>query len=619
MLVSFGMLTGSARQVPGQARSVPSQNARQQAAALIGELYRDELLQALTDPSVKLKLAHTFLQEARDTADNPAGKYVLLREAATLASQAGDGFTALRALGELGQSFDLPPDSLLQLKIEALQVASKGAATPEAYQGTLDAALTMLEDALAEDALEVAAALGAIADSAGKKLRNVPLVSSIRKRNEEIQTLQAEFASVKPFVETLKKDPTDARANLEAGKYFALVKGHWDKGLPLLLKGSDPRLKEAAALDVADPPVAQTQVRLGDLWAAAAASFKGAANNNLLLRACHWYQEALASGDSAQRAQTLAKLLAANDQLPPDCRAGEIAVELKRFSGHVGPVFGVALSGNGSRLASAGADSVVRLWDTKNAKEVRRFDGHTGPAWCVALSADGRRVVSGGFDKSIRIWDAVSGLEIKRLAGHDDYVRAVVPSRDGRLILSAGDDRLARLWDASSAGERKSFSGHDHFVFGAAMARDGKRGLTASLDRTARLWDMETGQTLKILAGHGDTVLAVAFTPDGRQALTGSTDKTLKLWDLESGQAIHTLRGHSGYVYTLAISPDGRRALSSGQDGKLILWDLTDGKMVREMECPGGAIWSVSFSGDGRLAATGSNDGALRVWGNKSE
>jgi hypothetical protein len=608
-------LGGTQGQPPSKKLPVPDTEALQRSTALVGELFREDLIKATREREARVKLAQTFLQEAKDTNDDPAGKYVLLREATALASQAGDGATALQALEELSLTFDIPETTIRNLKIQALQAASKATATPDAYQGIVDAALVLMEEAVAADEFETALALGATAENAAKKLKNVPLVSGIRKRNDEVKALETEYAQVKPFALALKENPKDAKANAEVGKYYAIVKGNWEKGLPLLARGSDLALKELAALDLAEPETSEKQAQLAGKWAGQAAQLKGRASIHAFLRAYHWYQLALAHVADSQLPKLEKAMEAINAALPPEFRSGEIAAELRHFTGHAGPVFAAAITADGGKVASAGADGSVRLWDGKNTKELRRFEGHSGPVWTVALTQDGRRVLSGGFDKSIRSWDPVSGRESKKFTGHDDYVRSLAFSGNGRYLLSGGDDRLVKLWDAATGAELKTCRGHDHFVFGVAISRDGKRGLSASLDRTVRYWDLETGETIKVLTGHTDTVLSVAFLPDGRRALSGSTDKTLRLWDLQTGDTLRTFKGQTGFVYSVAVSPDGRRALSVGQDGNLYLWDLDTGKLLRTLEGHVGPVWSVAFSADGRFAVTAGNDGTVRLWG----
>jgi hypothetical protein len=601
----------------GKKSPLPAPALVVKAEALVHELYSKEYDKAQKDVAARSQLALTLLQEGRDTNDDLAGKYVLFREARDLAARAGDAPTALQASDDLAHSFSLPDAKVLEMKIEALGLASKAVAGPDAYQTVVDSALVLAQEAMAADEYEAALALLATADAAAIKLKNVPLVSSIRVRRQEVRAGQKEYANWKPFAEALRKDPTDPKANMNMGVYQAMVKGNWDKGLPLLARGSDPVLKQLAAMDLEGPKQPSQQAELAEKWLELAGKSTGKTAVQLLLRAYHWDVLALAGLDGEARRRVEKQMEAITKRLPPELRAGEIVQEILKIDAPGGPVYSVAFSPDGRKAVAGGADTAVSLWDTITGKEIRRLEGHTGRVWTVAAAPVGRRLASGGFDGSIRLWDPATGREVRRLPGHGDYVRCVVFSQDGRQLLSGGDDRLLRLWSADTGRELRSLPGHDHFVWSVALSADGRHALSGSLDKTVRLWDLADGKELKTLTGHQDTVLAVALSPDGRHALSGSTDKTVKLWDLESGKPLYTLSGHSGYVNSVSYSPDGRRALSAGHDGSLILWDVFAGKMLRRLQGHRGPVWSVAFARDGRRAVSGGQDGTIRIWGGR--
>jgi WD40 repeat protein len=600
---------------------IPSQDAQAKIESLLQELFKDNFLKAQKDPLERARLAQTLLAEGRETKDDVAGRYVLFSKAHALAAQAGDVNTALQAADELARNFVIPSSTIFQMKIKMLQHASQVKDAPSsAYQSVIDRAMVILEDTLDSDDYPSSLELIAAAEHAAMKLRSLNLVVSVRKKQEEIVRAAKEFERWKPFADRVAKNPKDAEASLEMGKYHALVKGNWERGLPLMERGSSSQWEALAHMDLGLPtsdgnPAERNRVlALGWYLLAIDKTTDPAMKTQTLLRAYQWYQENLADANDEQRKLIEAKLLDISSLLPADYRIGEIASELKKIDLYSGPVYGSAFSPDAKRFVTTGYDGNLHLFNTKTGKEIRQLDGHSGKVWCVAVARGGTLAVSGGFDSTIRLWDLTLGKGIKTFEGHKDYVRSVAISGDEKWILSGGDDRTVRLWNVTTGKEERTMKGHEHTVWGVALSRDGKRGLSASLDKTARLWDLEKGETIQRLEGHKDTVLCVTFTPDGRHAVTGSTDKTLRLWNLSNGKTIQTFEGSAGYIQSVAISPDGRRILSAGSDNVLRLWDAGTGKEIRKLEGHREPIWHVAFSRDGRLAISSGQDNCVRLW-----
>ena len=74
------------------------------------------------------------------------------------------------------------------------------------------------------------------------------------------------------------------------------------------------------------------------------------------------------------------------------------------LAGHTDEVF-AAGSSDGTRLASAGRDGSIWLWDLATGQEVARLDGHTNYVFSLAFSPDGASLASGSGDDTVRIWD----------------------------------------------------------------------------------------------------------------------------------------------------------------------------------------------------------------------
>ncbi len=320
------------------------------------------------------------------------------------------------------------------------------------------------------------------------------------------------------------------------------------------------------------------------------------------------------------------------------------------------PGEGVAFSPDGRRLASAGHDGTVRVWDTVTGKELFALRGHTRRVIGVAFSPDGRLLASGGDDHTARVWDTNTGREVHELRRHTNDVRAVAFSPDGRWLASASSDHAVRFWEAATGREELppirphdgavmgvAFSpdgrrlalayGKDRvsvcevatrkellvltpkqtgWITGVALTPDGRRMAVGSDDRAVHVWEAETGKELLTLKGHDDTVTGVAFSPDGRRLASVSRDGTARVWDAATGRELLALKGHTNWVMGVAFSPDGRRLATASLDGTVRLWE-TDAEHPTVTVHPE-EVRGVAFSPDGRRLASAGQDGVVRVW-----
>jgi len=244
----------------------------------------------------------------------------------------------------------------------------------------------------------------------------------------------------------------------------------------------------------------------------------------------------------------------------------------------------VAFSPDGSTLATVTqpspccppgtAGNALTLWNL-NTGAPARLTKHTDQVLDLAFSPDGRRIATAGVDRSVIIWNATTGAVLKTLIGHTHAVNGVEFSPDGRLLATAGHDQTVRLWDATTGAPLATLTGHTGWVRAARFSPDGRTLATASHDQTIILWDVATHTRLTTITDHTDgDFTGAAFSPDGRTLAYTSGETTVILWDIAGRTPTARLTGHTQRVHAVAFSPDGNTLATTSSDQTLILWDV---------------------------------------------
>jgi WD40 repeat protein/tRNA A-37 threonylcarbamoyl transferase component Bud32 len=372
------------------------------------------------------------------------------------------------------------------------------------------------------------------------------------------------------------------------------------------------------------------------------------------------------------------------DQLLTDCR-DELrgwewhylrrlfrARQLATLAGHEDGVLAVAFSPDGTRLASADAAGVVKVWDRRALREVLRLSGHADAVTALAFNSDGKYLASGSRDGAVRVWDAACGERLAAFSEHTGGVTGLAFDPTPPAVAGGPAWRLAstggrpfngelKLWGPAREKAVLARPWPNNLLAAVAYSPNGKVLVTAGHDGEVTVFDpatLEPGETFQRQSPWRNPLTSVAFSADGAWLAAGSSTGLVRVWKTETGreifgmltptqagvsglafggsdhrflaaatadriiQALSTrtgkhafaLRGHTREVTAVACSPDGRCLLSGSLDRTVRLWDISRRDEDLTLRPANEGVTGVAFSPDGAKLASATQDRVLKVW-----
>ena len=110
---------------------------------------------------------------------------------------------------------------------------------------------------------------------------------------------------------------------------------------------------------------------------------------------------------------------------------------------------GATVSPDGRTLATGVLDGDITLRDLAMVHAQPVPLRHEG-VLAAAFSHDSRRLATAGLDHTVKVWDVGRRQVIATCRGHEARVQSVAFSPDDRSLASCGDDGVVRVWDSST-------------------------------------------------------------------------------------------------------------------------------------------------------------------------
>jgi len=299
-----------------------------------------------------------------------------------------------------------------------------------------------------------------------------------------------------------------------------------------------------------------------------------------------------------------------------DTASWELSTQLLTI--HADAITALVLVNN--TLFSAGADGAIFAWDmTTFTPQSLSFPIQNNPIWALAGHPDASIFVSGAEDGTLTVWDATTGRIIRQIeSAHAGAVYALAFSPDGSILASGGGDNRVRFWDMTT-GESLADTpaSHTNWVSALAFSPTGKQLASSGADSTLILWDIATLSPAQTVALDDDVwVRGITYNTTGEMVALAGLDGRLRIWDAVGGQFLgNSYAGHLAGIWDVAPSPSGDGFITSGADGLVIVWDFTPPyRMATRAFVIGRDVMSMALHPSGETLMIGANNGLVQAW-----
>ena len=214
---------------------------------------------------------------------------------------------------------------------------------------------------------------------------------------------------------------------------------------------------------------------------------------------------------------------------------GEKGVAPQSIAAHSGIINKIRVL-SPTRVITIGADSYFKIWDL-NAMNLPLFSGQMEAAIKdVAISGDGTKLALADQNGIVKIFQVSNFKDNPIVLKTKKTILSVALNNDGSMLLSGDNSGMINLWNLSEQNKNPlEYMAHRSGITSLSFSPDNKAFASASYDNTIRIWNPdEPKQNPIVITGHDSWVMDINFTPDGNRLITASNDKTIRVFEINS-------------------------------------------------------------------------------------
>ncbi|KAF2753983.1 WD40 repeat-like protein [Pseudovirgaria hyperparasitica] len=295
------------------------------------------------------------------------------------------------------------------------------------------------------------------------------------------------------------------------------------------------------------------------------------------------------------------------------------------LSDHMDEVWYLQYSHNGSRLATAGKDGKVIIYDTCSQSVLMELE-HEGGVCYLAWSPDDTKLITctqeQGSDTTARMWDVGTQMVLLEMTDFTYPVMSAAWAPNGESFVTGSQDAENALimWDTKKGVKIHQWKEEHLRVDDLAISPDGERLVVATNGTAGRIfvYDYVTRGKVRDWVFDGVRITSVNISRDSKTLLVSVNNNKTKLIDLDTGDTVRNFIGHTQENFVIRSNFGGASetfVVSGSEDNRIYVWRTSGLGLVEIIEAHRGCVNAVSWHPiDPLVFASAGDDGKVKIW-----
>lgn len=294
---------------------------------------------------------------------------------------------------------------------------------------------------------------------------------------------------------------------------------------------------------------------------------------------------------------------------------------VKTLVGHEHGVRKVVFSENAQLFASGDTRGGIRVWSVEDGSVKFSWNEHYGAILDLQFSATADKLASAGSDGQVMVFDLNTGNIIERLDAPND-VRQPINNVNfcefdhaGTQIYFGGTNTYVCKKKIGSQDNGSVIHMERKTVHCADASPDG-RYLTVGADKMIITFDLQTDEIIKEFNTGDCGVKALRYSADGKKLLTWCANSRVDVRDPKTLDLVTSFRSGTGArkFSNLFFTQDQRYVITGDHASRFTVWDLSNRELVLDQSTEQGTIMAFDMKEEPNYLLSGSLDKSVKLW-----